>query len=120
MAGKVVEDVERYCRNCEQRVPPVVRKGAGRSLGILAGTQAGATVVGFVTLFHRIPYVLLTHLPARYVLFVGWPVFVKPAWLGLPIAVVATVLLTIVSVDAGERAKRAAACPTCLLRFDPM
>ncbi|MEU6345668.1 hypothetical protein ABZ883_32480 [Streptomyces sp. NPDC046977] len=123
MAGKAVEDTERYCRRCEQRVPPVVRKPGGEYAGYLAVTQVGAVVVAVALLFHQVRFLrLLSHVYIpRLTGFVIWPLFVKPTWFGLAGALAALAMSAIVWFRApvrAQRAQREATCPICLLPFD--
>ncbi|MFF3559385.1 hypothetical protein ACFYXS_05015 [Streptomyces sp. NPDC002574] len=118
MAGKPVEDVERYCRRCEQRVPPVVNKKAGEDSGILATTQVGALVVAVVNVFHQLGYPPPLPWIPRLSLVTTWPAAVRPAWLGLVVAMAVFVGSAIFSLEAKARAQRSATCPICLLRFD--
>ncbi|MFJ4989116.1 hypothetical protein ACIP9H_35620 [Streptomyces sp. NPDC088732] len=118
MAGQVVEDIERYCRRCEQRVPPVVRKKAGKSAGSLAVKQAGAVVVAIVILFHQVRVLRSLLEVTDLSVLVIWPLFVKPTWLGLVGALAVLAVSTIVWIEAPARAQRAATCPICLLPFD--
>jgi hypothetical protein len=116
MTGKAAEETDRYCRYCEQRVPPVVHNKVGRSFGGLAVLEVAAVVVAFVALFQPLP--LDVGIASITVLLVMWPAAIEPAWLGLLAAVAAVVLSAIVSVRASERARREATCPTCLLRLE--
>ncbi|MEU6345847.1 hypothetical protein ABZ883_33395 [Streptomyces sp. NPDC046977] len=118
-AGMVVDVGERYCRNCEQWVPPVVRNRVGTFFGTLAVSQVGAVVVAVLALFHPMSFPPPVHLTAGLIFYLAWPAAVRPAWLGLLAAVSVLAVCVLVSAWAGSRARRAATCPTCRLGLGP-
>ncbi|MFJ4844540.1 MULTISPECIES: hypothetical protein [unclassified Streptomyces] len=119
VAGMVVEVTERYCRTCEQRVPPVVRHRVGTFFGTLAVSQVGAVVVAVLALFHPMSFPPPVHLTAGLIFYLAWPSAVRPPWLGLVAAAAVLAVAALVSAGAGSRARRAATCPTCRLGLDP-
>jgi putative exporter of polyketide antibiotics len=125
MAGKAVEDVERYCRYCEQRVPPVRHLKVRHYFRLAAIAELAAVVVAVVAQFYPLSVDLSTaspiverfvfYLVVKIFLFALWPAVIKPAWVGLVAAVAAVFLPGIASLGAGGLE---VTCPICQLGLE--
>ncbi|MGI5512625.1 hypothetical protein [Streptomyces sp. CA-106131] len=125
MAGQAVEDIERYCRYCEQRVPPVKHLKVCHYFRALAIAELAAVVVAVVAQYYPLPVDRRTASPIvegfvfdmveKIFLFAIWPAVIKPAWVGLLAAVAVVFLLGIASLGAGEPE---VTCPICQLSLE--